>query len=211
MLGILWVSEQYWVLMDSALQSVKISLSYWQKKWKLFNKSQRQENKLWITIVRKMLFNLLHRQAHNQYIIGVRSGRFVDHDYHVLGCYTLQSGRPLPTFQRNLLHPSSTLKVEAAGSSEILIMIYHTTQCHISEDSNLHSHCHKNFRSNFTDQIKQSAMKVFKQLLSFFGYYPLPLLFKPQRPAMSKNSIIVLIYHHHKLLHSFHGSSQPSK
>jgi hypothetical protein len=41
----------------------------------------------------------------------------------------------LPVFQRNLLLPSSVLKMEAEGSSEIFINIYQTVWCHMPENS----------------------------------------------------------------------------
>jgi hypothetical protein len=47
----------------------------------------------------------------------------------------------IPTFQRNLLSPlslSSTLKLGATGSSEILVLVLQTTWFHIAEDCNLH-------------------------------------------------------------------------
>lgn len=37
--------------------------------------------------------------------------------------------------------------VEAACSSKSLVMIYHTTWCHIPGDSNFYIHCHENFKS----------------------------------------------------------------
>jgi hypothetical protein len=43
----------------------------------------------------------------------------------------------------NSTYRLSTLKMEAAGSSKTL-----AKQCHISEDSDLHSHCCKNFTSH---------------------------------------------------------------
>jgi hypothetical protein len=48
------------------------------------------------------------------------------------------------------------------------------------------------------------------QLLSFWTLSIALFLFKPQCPTMSKNSIIVLIYHRHKFLRGFYGSSHTS-
>lgn len=66
-------------------------------------------------------------------------------DYCLLGCDALWSRRYLPTFWWNLLLASGW-KSKATASSKILVTIYHTTQCHIPEDGNLHSHCHKNLK-----------------------------------------------------------------
>jgi hypothetical protein len=41
---------------------------------------------------------------------------------------------------------SSTLKTQAVGSSEISINFYQTRQCHIPEDSSLHSHHPRNVK-----------------------------------------------------------------
>jgi hypothetical protein len=43
---------------------------------------------------------------------------------------------------------SFTLRLEAAGSSEMLITIYQTTEDHMPEDSNCHSHCSENPKSH---------------------------------------------------------------
>jgi hypothetical protein len=43
---------------------------------------------------------------------------------------------------------SFTLKMEAAGSSEMLITIYQTTEDHMPEDSNHHSHCSEILKSH---------------------------------------------------------------
>jgi hypothetical protein len=42
------------------------------------------------------------------------------------------------------------------GSSEMLVIIYQTTWCHILEDSNLHSHHHK----NLTSSLKVSSTHI---------------------------------------------------
>jgi hypothetical protein len=42
---------------------------------------------------------------------------------------------------------SSTLKLGVICSSGLLVTIYQTTQCHISEDHNLSIHCHENLNS----------------------------------------------------------------
>jgi hypothetical protein len=36
--------------------------------------------------------------------------------------------------------------MEAAGSSEKMVYIYQSAQCHMPEDSNLHCHCCENFK-----------------------------------------------------------------
>lgn len=48
------------------------------------------------------------------------------HDHSFLGCDALQFGRWVLMFERNLM-PSPTMKMEAADSSEILVMGYHIT------------------------------------------------------------------------------------
>jgi hypothetical protein len=52
----------------------------------------------------------------------------------LLECSTVLSGRYWPTFQMSLLSPSF-----GWSSSETLISIYQTRQCHIPEDSRRHS------------------------------------------------------------------------
>jgi hypothetical protein len=42
----------------------------------------------------------------------------------------------------------STLKMEAAGSSRLLISVCQATRCHIPEDHNLNIHCHGNSKSH---------------------------------------------------------------
>jgi hypothetical protein len=50
--------------------------------------------------------------------------------------YDVSFGRPLPMLQRNLLHPSSgQKKMEAAGFSETLVMIYQAIQHNITADN----------------------------------------------------------------------------
>jgi hypothetical protein len=48
------------------------------------------------------------------------------YNHSFLGCDALQFGRWVPLFERNLV-PSPTMKMEAAGSSEMLVMGYHIT------------------------------------------------------------------------------------
>jgi hypothetical protein len=48
------------------------------------------------------------------------------YDHSFLGCDALQFDRWVPMFERNLV-PSPTMKMEAAGSSEMLVMRYHIT------------------------------------------------------------------------------------
>jgi hypothetical protein len=43
---------------------------------------------------------------------------------------------------------SSRIRALKAGSSEVLIKMYQTTQRHISEDRNLHSHVRENLKTN---------------------------------------------------------------
>jgi hypothetical protein len=56
----------------------------------------------------------------------------------------IQSGRNVPTFRRYLLSSDSAW---AAGSSETLVLLYQTKRHHVSEDSDLHIHRGRNFRS----------------------------------------------------------------
>jgi hypothetical protein len=48
---------------------------------------------------------------------------------------------------------TSTQKMEAAGSSEILVRVYQTTRRHISEDSSVHSRRRENLKLRFTSQF----------------------------------------------------------
>jgi hypothetical protein len=57
--------------------------------------------------------------------------------YCLLGYDAVESGRVLPLFWRNLLPPSSEVKIAAPGSSEVLIIIYHITWHHIAEGHEL--------------------------------------------------------------------------
>jgi hypothetical protein len=57
------------------------------------------------------------------------------------GCEGVLPGRILQAFQRDLLPPSSTLKMEAGFPSETLVTIYQTIPHHIPEECNLHCHC----------------------------------------------------------------------
>jgi hypothetical protein len=41
------------------------------------------------------------------------------------------------------LQSRSSLKMETTGFSEMLVPIYQTTRCHITEDHNLNIHCHE--------------------------------------------------------------------
>jgi hypothetical protein len=43
-----------------------------------------------------------------------------------------------------------TLMTEAVSSSETSVNIYQTTWYYIQVDSQLHTHCHKNFKSKLT-------------------------------------------------------------
>jgi hypothetical protein len=42
----------------------------------------------------------------------------------------------LPLFPWEKSKASSTFKTEAAGSSETMVMIYYTTECHVKRDNN---------------------------------------------------------------------------
>jgi hypothetical protein len=52
------------------------------------------------------------------------------------------------TVRRNLLPPSSGYKIYYAVSSEILVTFYRTTRRHILEDKNHDTHCSDNIRSH---------------------------------------------------------------
>jgi hypothetical protein len=45
-------------------------------------------------------------------------------------------------------HLWNTLKMEAASSSKRLVSLYRSTECHILEDINIHSHHHETPRSH---------------------------------------------------------------
>jgi hypothetical protein len=53
------------------------------------------------------------------------------------------------TFNRHLMHPSSTLKMEASGFSATMVPIYQITHtpCHTPEDWNFYNLCRKNLKS----------------------------------------------------------------
>jgi hypothetical protein len=76
--------------------------------------------------------------------------------YYLLRCDTMQCDTNLPKFQRNVLPPSSGLRVRQARTSKQAskeqaacralcyktVNFYKTKWCHIPEDSTLHSyHC----------------------------------------------------------------------
>jgi hypothetical protein len=43
--------------------------------------------------------------------------------------------------------------MEATGSSGMLVNICFTKHYHISEDSNVHNHCHENFKSHISESV----------------------------------------------------------
>jgi hypothetical protein len=45
-------------------------------------------------------------------------------------------------FQRSILPPSTTQKMEATDFYAMLISLYQNTWCHIPEDYNINIHCH---------------------------------------------------------------------
>jgi hypothetical protein len=56
-----------------------------------------------------------------------------------LECDPMYSDRLSAKFHRNLLPLFPILKMETAGPSQILVVIYQTSQCHISEGSKMES------------------------------------------------------------------------
>jgi hypothetical protein len=48
--------------------------------------------------------------------------------------------------------------METTGSSGILVNIYSTKHCHISEDSNVHNHCHENFKSHISESVTGAGL-----------------------------------------------------
>jgi hypothetical protein len=64
-------------------------------------------------------------------ISGYHGGNY--EDGCLLGCYTVYSGRSLPTS----IIKAITLMMEAGSTSETLVNFYQTTRCNISEDNHL--------------------------------------------------------------------------
>lgn len=58
------------------------------------------------------------------------------------GIVTFKYGTNLRHFWRNLLH--SLLKIEAVGSSEVLVYLYQPRGHHVTEECIFHSHCIEN-------------------------------------------------------------------
>jgi hypothetical protein len=51
------------------------------------------------------------------------------------------------------------MKMETAHASETSLNIYHNKRSHLAEDSNIHSHYHKNLKSHNNITNKILAMK----------------------------------------------------
>ena len=60
-------------------------------------------------------------------------------DNELVGGEAVYYGKYLPIFQSYLLSPSPTLMMEAAGSSETSVDVYHTTRRHLPQGDCLRS------------------------------------------------------------------------
>jgi hypothetical protein len=58
---------------------------------------------------------------------------------------------------------SSVLKMEATGSSKMLVMIYQTAQCHIPEGSYLQRHCVLPVKDELNFQMLHRKILDFKE------------------------------------------------
>jgi hypothetical protein len=74
-------------------------------------------------------------------------------EYCLLGCDTML--------------PSSGQKMEAAGSSEPLVNVCQTIQCHNSEDSILHDHNRENLKSLIDKHCSKYAQFIKKNREAF--------------------------------------------
>jgi hypothetical protein len=93
-------------------------------------------------------------------------------DYGLLDSYTPQSYVWVPLFRRNLLLPSSTLKTEAAKSSEKLVITHKTARYHNSESCNLSFHRQKNPKSKiFSNSELQKVDTVLLTVTEMYSKY----------------------------------------
>jgi hypothetical protein len=92
-------------------------------------------------------------------------------DYSIWGFGALLSGRSLSKFQK---HPSSlwyssTVKMEAVGSSETSVNFYRRTECQIHEDCNINSHYCENLISFI---LVSASLKFFTFLTCVYKFGP---------------------------------------
>lgn len=83
---------------------------------------------------------------------------FTAHLPHWLCCYSelwCCVDSQIPTFWRNMLYPTSGLKVKTAGFSKILVSICESTQCHNPEQQ----HCHPYHCENLKFHVPVSLSK----------------------------------------------------
>ena len=60
----------------------------------------------------------------------------------------MYSDRTMPAIRRNLLPHSSALTMAAVSYADMSIQFYHTTQCHNTEDTVLHSCCNESLKAH---------------------------------------------------------------
>lgn len=93
--------------------------------------------------------------------------------HHLMKLRRLPStGRLLPMLQKIKPPLFTTLKTEAACSSKVSVIMYHTTRCNNPLTSNCHSHWHENlkfhtFKRNSTAMCKNSFSGQDKNLENF--------------------------------------------
>jgi hypothetical protein len=66
----------------------------------------------------------------------------------------------------------STLKIDAACSSDVLVTLYRTIQYHTLDDNNLNFHCHGNLKSHISRSFitVENEIPTIEHLLNSMNY-----------------------------------------